>query len=885
MIFKMMILLARFLLWLRYRVRVRGLDKILRTGKAGILFLPNHPALIDPIILMTRLYGPFKARALADSRQIDRFLIRWFAKGLNVLAIQNMSGLAGSDSDQVHKVIGRCVAALQAGDNLVLYPAGRTYRQKTEDLRGTSAVERILGEAPSARVVLVRTRGLWGSSFSRASGSEPSIGDVLRRGLGWLLLNGVFFGPRREVTIELVEPSDMPTQADRMTINRYLEKFYNEDALPNTYVRRTIWERGDPSRVPEPVREYLPGQLESVPPATRQIVTEFLGELTGCMDFDDSSRLAHELGMDSLTAVELATFLQSEFGFAQSNIESLQTVGDVMLASCGQSSASARPTLKKIPRKWFSLAPTPDRPEGLDMMTVGQAFLTQARRWPDKAIIADQTSGVKTYRDIVVAVLLLKEKIRKLPGERVGIMMPASVGADILYLATLFASKTPAMINWTLGRKNLLHCLAASGVERILTSGTVVSRIRSQGLDLSGLQEKFVCIEDIVARLGVWEKFKAFVASRCCWSALRRAANDMSATATVLFTSGSESVPKAVPLTHRNMLTNVHDAYDCFEVSNQDVFVGILPPFHSFGLTASILLPLCLAVRCVYYPDPTDGGAVAGIIDAYKVTIPLATPTFLAGVIRCSQSSQLDSVRLVVTGGEKCPASIYAALGRHCGQAIILEGYGVTECSPIISVNHQDDPRPGTIGRLMGSLESAIVDPQTNRTVPTGSQGMLLVRGASVFEGYMAGPSESVETPFVEYAGLQWYRTGDLVVQDSDGFLTFAGRLKRFVKLGGEMISLPAIESVLSEQYGGDEGPVLAVLADGDDNGVEIVMFTTKPIDRQAANRTIRQGGLSGLHNIRRVIDLEMLPLLGTGKVDYRDLKSKLRTADGIDSN
>lgn len=885
MITRLITVMVKMLLWGRYRVRVHGLDEIRSAGARGILFLPNHPAMIDPIILMSQLQWGFKARVLADRDQIDRFVIRRLAARVNVPAIPDMAKFGASAGDEVRRGISQCIAALRGGDNLVLYPAGRTYRQRLEDLAGSSAVHSILRELPDVRIVLVRTRGLWGSMFSRASGAQPSIAAVLRRGVRSLLSSGLFFAPRRKVSIEFTQPADIPRQADRLTINRYLERFYNEDAPANTYVPYTIWERGGVRELPEPQVGHLPGDLAAVPPATRQIVREFLAELAGCRDFDDDSRLAHDLGMDSLAGAELMTFLQSEFGFAPSTVDSLRTVGDVMLAGAGQSASSAPPALKKISRKWFRCRPDPHWLAKLPQMSIGQAFLAQARRWPDKSVIADQTSGVKTYRDIVLAIMLLKDEIRKLPGDRVGIMMPASVGASVLYLATLFAGKTPAMINWTLGRRNLLHCLAAAGVERIITADAVVSRIRWGGIDLDYLDQRLVNVEDIARAPGLWAKLKAFVASRCCWSPLRAAERHMPPVAAILFTSGSESDPKAVPLTHRNMLTNVHDARECFTLSRQDSFLGILPPFHSFGLTTSVLMPLCLGLRAVYWPNPTDGAGVAAIIDAYKVTIPIATPTFLTGVMRWARREQLDSVRLIVTGAEKCSARVYQTLAKRCPGAIVLEGYGVTECSPIVTVNHQDDPRPGTIGRVMGSLEYVIVDPETNQPVPADVQGMLLVRGSSVFAGYLDAPGGSVASPFVQFAGLEWYRTGDLVVEDADGVLTFAGRLKRFIKLGGEMVSLPAIESVLEAQYGGEDGPELAVIASGDDNRAEIIMFTTRPIDRESANRTIRRGGLSGLHNIRKVVRLEVLPLLGTGKVDYRALEAQLTPAAGEENH
>jgi long-chain-fatty-acid--[acyl-carrier-protein] ligase len=277
----------------------------------------------------------------------------------------------------------------------------------------------------------------------------------------------------------------------------------------------------------------------------------------------------------------------------------------------------------------------------------------------------------------------------------------------------------------------------------------------------------------------------------------------------------------------------------------------------------------------VHHTDPTQGPVLARLIEAYKVTVVLGTPTFLAGILRAAAAGQLASLRLAVTGAEKCPPPVYAAFAAACPTARVVEGYGITECSPIVSFSDYDHPQPGTIGKPLPSIEHALVHPETNRRVGPGVPGVLLVRGLSIFPGYLG----DAPSPFVEFEGKSWYRTGDLVVSDSAGCLTFTGRLKRFIKLGGEMISLPAIESVLSSLHSRDldpeSGPVLAVEATPTDPP-EIVLFTTLSLSRADVNDALRSAGLSGLHSIRRVVPVEAIPVLGTGKTDYRALKELL---------
>jgi len=381
-----------------------------------------------------------------------------------------------------------------------------------------------------------------------------------------------------------------------------------------------------------------------------------------------------------------------------------------------------------------------------------------------------------------------------------------------------------------------------------------------------------VLAEDLGRRIGAVQKAKAWLGAR---TEGRRvlAAVPMKATAVVLFTSGSESVPKAVPLTHANLLANLRDVFRIFRFTREDRMIGILPPFHSFGLACTMILPLCGGVPVVYHPNPTEGAMLARLIEAYRVTLLVGTPTFLAGILRAVKAKELDSLRAVITGAEKCPAQTFELVASLWPHLKVIEGYGITECSPVVSANDENALQPGTIGRVLPSIEYAIRDVDTGARVAPGKTGLLLVRGPSIFGGYLnyGGPS-----PFETFEGRQWYCTGDLVTQRDDGVLVFAGRLKRFVKLGGEMISLPAIEEVLAKHYAkpSDDGPVLAVEATSAELNPELVLFTLRDLDREEVNNRIKAAGLSGLHNIRLIRKLDKIPVLGTGKTDYKALRA-----------
>ncbi len=867
--------IARALLWLRYRVQVTGLEETARRGTRGILFLPNHPALIDPPILLSRLLGRFAPHTLADRDQIRRPGLHWLARRIGVFEIPAAAIYGEASRREIEEALSRCVEALRSGGNVLLYPSGHIARSRYEDLGASRAAEALLRAVPGARVVLIRTRGLWGSSWSYAQGRAPSVGSALRRGAAALLANGLFFSPRRRVTIEVCEPADVPRGADRFVLNRYLEAFYNHDAPPNTYVPYTLWERGGPRVVPEPQPQTFGGDLADVPAATRDLVLQRLAEMTGLPreSLSPGRHLARDLGLDSLALLDLALWLESEFGFATDRGADLRTVGDVLLAACGTVVAPGLAELAPVPPLWFRRrgGPAPRIPPG---ETIPAVFLAQARRDPGRAVLADQTSGVRTFRGLAAGIHVLRPRLAALPGDCVGVMLPASVGAATVTLAALFAGKTAVMVNWTVGARHLAHCLDLAGVRRVVTARRLVQRLESQGTRFGAVKDSFVYLEDMAAQVRPRDKLAAAFRARFGWRTLESAAAAARDPAVILFTSGSESLPKAVPLTHANLLANMRDVVVGIDLYPSDRMLGMLPPFHSFGLNCTVFLPLCSGIPVVYHPNPTESALLARLIAAYGVTLLIGTPTFLNGILRAAPPGALRSLRLAVSGAEKCPGAVYEALSKACPGAVLLEGYGVTECSPIVSVNDARAPQRGTIGKVLPSFRYALQDVQTGRRPSPGQPGMLLLRGPCVFSGYLGGGA----SPFVRFEGEEWYRTGDLVSEGPDGVLTFAGRLRRFAKLGGEMISLPAIEEVLAKAFlhGDEDRPLLAVEAGTQELNPELVLFAAIDVDREAANRAIREAGLSPLHNVRRVVRVEEIPVLGTGKTDYRALRERL---------
>lgn len=870
MIARFLVGVLKILLRLRYRIKVTGLNKIKPVAGRGTLFLPNHPAISDPPLLFSILYKRFRPYLLADRDRVKILSHLGLKDELHLIEMPDPAVYGPAARSEIEKRVADIGRILASGGNALVYPAGRIYRSRKEDLRGASATETLLKAAPNARVVLVRTSGLWGSMFSACHG-RPEIVSAFGGAAVKLAMNLFFLMPKRKITVEFVEDANIHALKGRAAINEYLERFYAGAEQPASSVPYFFWLGRHPYLLPEPAPLHDNADIIAVPSPVRETVMAKLRAVSGVTQIQETCRLDGELSMDSLSIMDLAVWIEEEFGYSVDNPAALETVHDVLLAACGSVVKPAGAGMRPPNAEW--LLPTARAAAVPEADNVLQAFGRQLRFGMGRPICADGMAGVKTFRTVCTGVFLLSEEISRFDGDYIGVMLPASTAAPALTLAVMLAGKTPVMINWTAGIKNLAAPLEKMGVKKILTSQALVFKLRARVEDLGDLDSKFVMLEDLADTFTTWRKLRALLRTFTDVDKIENAA--VRDVACVLFTSGSESVPKAVPLTHKNVLANMRDMLHFFSFNNRDVMVGILPPFHSFGLNCTTFLPLCTGLRVVYHPNPTEGAAVAELVSAYKGTMLIGTPTFLTGILRSAEAGELSSMRVMVSGAEKCPRRVYEELARNWPGARLVEGYGITECSPVVSANPYENGKTGSIGVLMKTVSCVLMDPETEAITPPPGKGVLLVSGPSIFDGYInyAGPS-----PFVEHDGRQWYRTGDIVRVDEDGYLFFEGRLKRFIKLGGEMISLPAIEEALNAAFRKpeDENPVLAVDAVSADENPLLTLLAVRDITREQANKAIAQSGLSPLHNVRQVVRVEEIPVLGTGKTDYRAIKALL---------
>jgi long-chain-fatty-acid--[acyl-carrier-protein] ligase len=350
---------------------------------------------------------------------------------------------------------------------------------------------------------------------------------------------------------------------------------------------------------------------------------------------------------------------------------------------------------------------------------------------------------------------------------------------------------------------------------------------------------------------------------------------DKESPAVILYTSGTEAVPKTVPLTHANLIGNGRTVLSVSPLRNDDRLVSFLPPFHSFGFTATGLIPLLAGMKTIYSPDPLNGRQLACQIAASRATVLAAAPTFLDAICRVAQPEQLQSLRLIVLGAEKAPPGLIDRVRQMVPSVEVIMGYGITECSPIVTLQRLGEVPEG-VGKPLPEVELLIVHSETLEPLPTGQQGLILIRGPGVFKGYL-GDSKS---PFVEVQGKQWYNSGDLGYVDRNGTLFLSGRFKRFIKIGGEMVSLSAVQGAILErlrQHHADITPnAIAVIAKEDQGRPTLIGFATKDISVDEANEAIRNYGISNLARLAEIRHVDPMPLTSTGKIDYRKLEKTL---------
>ena len=481
----------------------------------------------------------------------------------------------------------------------------------------------------------------------------------------------------------------------------------------------------------------------------------------------------------------------------------------------------------------------------------------------------------------------LKPKLKHT--QNIGAILPTSVGGSMGNMAILTLGKTIVNLNYSSGISSLLHAIKIANIQTVVTSKRFIIKLKNKGFDLDEILQKVevIYLEDIKEKMGKFApifillmvKILPSWILKCCF--IKKA--DNTKTAAILFSSGSEGRPKGIELSHKNIMGNIKQIVTVLNPTDEDVMLGTLPIFHSFGLTVTTLLPLIEGIPVVCHPDPTDGFGIGKIAAKYEATMLFATATFFRLYTRNRKLHPLmfKHLRIVVAGAEKLPQEIAKAFKDKFGHDI-YEGYGATETTPVAAVNLPDillldtfkpqiGNKPGTVGLPVPGSSFRIVDPESFKTLPIGEEGMILIGGTQIMKGYLNDP-EKTASVIKEIDGIRWYVTGDKGRLDEDGFLTIVDRYSRFAKIGGEMVSLGLVEQEIGKIVQENEKIAITAIPDAK-KGEAVVLLFEGEADIKDISARIGTIDINPLFVPSKIFKVEKIPVLGTGKADFKGAK------------
>ncbi len=501
----------------------------------------------------------------------------------------------------------------------------------------------------------------------------------------------------------------------------------------------------------------------------------------------------------------------------------------------------------------------------------------------DTVVIDGMDNSEMTRGAVLAASIVLARHIKThCPSKRVAVVLPPGRGAVIANLAVMLADKVPVNLNFTAGRASQEAAIRIADLKDVITASPVLKKFTD-----FPLPPNVILLDELLPplkkKIALWRVAVLLTPWWVLAPALRIPTRGDRAEAAVLFTSGSAGEPKGVVLTHRNLLGNVSQFGEMLNFKRSDALLASLPFFHSFGCTVTLWYPLIEGIRMVTYPNPLDAEKNAELIQRHKITLLLATPTFLRGYLRKATREQLASLELVVTGAEKLPRDVAASFQEKFNKPV-MEGYGLTETAPVASVNLpepakakpddqvQPSSRAGSVGKLAPGMAAQIRDPESGQLLSLHETGMLWLKGPNIFEGYLNDPKRTAE---VLIDG--WFKTGDLGRFDEDGFLYIEGRVSRFSKIGGEMVPHETLEMKIRDALGGGmEGErTLCIVGVPDPaKGEAIILLATQDIDLQALRSKLLADGVPALWIPKVIKRIPAIPVLGSGKLDMQACKA-----------
>lgn len=523
--------------------------------------------------------------------------------------------------------------------------------------------------------------------------------------------------------------------------------------------------------------------------------------------------------------------------------------------------------------------------------SLAHAWIDRVKQSGSTSCLTDiQTKVSLSRRKALTIALLFSRRFKKQsPDQNIGLLLPTSSVGILANMGSFISGKTVVNLNFTAHVDSLLSAINKAEIKTIYTSRRFIKKLQGKGIELDILFEQAtpIYLEDIQENIKKPEQILTLIASYCLSTRLLihlfgKSVN-IHSPATILFSSGSEGEPKGVVLSHQNIMGNIKQVSDVLDIRDEDIMVAGLPLFHAFGLTVTGLLPLIEGVPAICHPDPTDVLNIAKGISQYQATIFCGTSTFLRLFSRNNRIHplMLDSLRIVVAGAERLNPEIRDSFSLKFGKTI-YEGYGTTETTPVATVNIPDriasddwkvqiGNKNGTVGLPLPGSSVRIVDPVTMESLAIGEDGLILIGGTQVMQGYLNAPEKTADV-MAEIDGHRWYKTGDKGHLDQDGFLIIVDRYSRFAKIGGEMISLGAIEAGINATLP-ENIEILATTMPDDKKGEKVVLLYAGNIEDAKLKTCITDSGLNTLMMPSLLIEVEAIPKLGSGKSDFNAAK------------
>lgn len=549
-------------------------------------------------------------------------------------------------------------------------------------------------------------------------------------------------------------------------------------------------------------------------------------------------------------------------------------------------------TADVLKRRVFDLSITSWEEHIKTLPTISRAWIASAKRTGGNLALADFTMDRELSGNQALAgSLMLARRVRvKKDEQNIGVLLPTSAGGALMNMAVLLAGKTIVNLNYTASREALTQAIEQAEIRTIYTSSRFLRKLDARGIHL---QELFldldvVDLEQVNGGIPLWEKLLTLVAVKGLPTALLQAIcthrQHPYDTAAILFSSGSEGIPKGVMLSHENIVANVKQVAEVLNMEERDAIIANLPLFHAFGLTITQFLPLLEGCPMICHADPTDALGCAKAIARYRATIMCGTSTFLRLYCRNNkvQPLMLESLRVVVAGAEKLSEDVRTAFQLKFNKPL-FEGYGATETTPVASVNLPDKMetqtfqvqrgnKSGSVGMPLPGTSCMIVEPETFAELPTGEAGMILIGGAQVMQGYLKN-AEKTASVIRELYGTRWYVTGDKGYIDEDGYLFIVDRYSRFAKIAGEMVSLGAVENVIRTLVADADKEVIIVAVPDAKKGEKLIALHNFDLQPDALKSQMLNAGLNPLALPSEWLRLDALPKLGSGKTDFGKAK------------